>query len=111
MVTFFVLIGCLLESKEAIQPNFVFPSGMFSITLIRLNGSYYMQWTQVVEVFLLVARSLLIFFFSFFLRNKFTYLNDELPPTMDPKYADWRVEDAQIQNCLFNSMESRMCCG
>ena len=42
--------------------------------------------------------------------KKFTYLNDELPPTMDPKYADWRVEDAQIRNCLFNSMESRMCC-
>ena len=47
--------------------------------------------------------------FSFGLKN-FTYLNDDLPPTMVPKYADWRVEDAQIRNCLCNSMESRICC-
>jgi len=60
LFTFFVLIGCLLESKEGIQPNFLFPFDMLSITLIRLKGSYYVQWAQAVEVFLLIVRSLLI---------------------------------------------------
>ena len=55
-----VLIGCLLESKEGIQPNFLFPFDMLSITLIRLKGSYYAQWAQVIEDFLLIVRSLLI---------------------------------------------------
>ena len=38
-----------------------------------------------------------LFRFSFGRKN-FTYLNDDLPPTMIPKYADWRVEDAQIKS-------------
>ena len=29
---------------------------------------------------------------------------------MDSKYADWRVEDAQIRSCLWHSMESKINC-
>jgi len=29
---------------------------------------------------------------------------------MDSKYADWRVEDAQIRSFLWNSMESKISC-
>lgn len=63
----------------------------FSITSICLNGSNYeamsnyAQWAQAVEVFLLG-------------RKEFNYLIDDHPPTADPKYADWRVEDAQIRS-------------
>ncbi len=36
--------------------------------------------------------------FFFFCRKEFNYLIDDHPPTADPKYADWRVEDAQIRS-------------
>ena len=50
---------------------------MLSITLICLNGSYAMGSNSSG--------------FSFDRKN-FNYLNDDLPPTMDPKY-DWKVKD------------------
>ena len=34
----------------------------------------------------------------------------ELHVSTDSKYADWRAEDAQIRNCLWNSMESKISC-
>ena len=34
---------------------------------------------------------------------------DPLVPT-DPKFADWRAEDAQIRSCLWNSMEFKISC-
>ena len=43
-------------------------------------------------------------------RKNFAYLNDDFSPTMDPKCADWRVEDAQIRSYLWNSMESKKSC-
>ena len=70
---------------------------MLSITSIRLNGSNYAQWAQSVEVFLLG-------------RTKFDYMIKEpLVPT-DPKFANWRAEDAQIRRSLWNSMESKISC-
>ncbi|KAK4538990.1 hypothetical protein RGQ29_032077, partial [Quercus rubra] len=65
---------------------------MFSITSICLNGS---NWAQVVEVFLLG-------------RKKFDYVIKEPPVPTDPKFADWRAEDAQIRSCLWNNMESKI---
>ena len=70
---------------------------MLSITSIRLNGSNYAQWAQAVEVFLLG-------------RKKFDYVIKEPPVPTDPKFADWRVEDAQIRSCLWNSKVSKISC-
>ena len=36
-------------------------------------------------------------------------IKEPLVPT-DPKFADWRAEDAQIMSCLWNSMESKISC-
>ena len=54
---------------------------MLSITSIRLNGSNYAQWAQAVEVFLLG-------------RKKFANVIKEPPVPTDPKFANWRAEDA-----------------
>ena len=34
----------------------------------------------------------------------------EPPVPIDPKFADWRAEDAQIRSCLWNSMEPKISC-
>ena len=34
----------------------------------------------------------------------------EPPIPTEPKFADWRVEDAQIRSFLWNSMESKISC-
>ena len=87
-----------MESKDSAQPPnyFLFPY-MLLITSIRLNGSNYAQWAQAVEVFLLG-------------RKKFDYVIKEPPIPTEPKFADWRVEDAQIRSFLWNSMESKISC-
>ena len=43
-------------------------------------------------------------------RTKFDYVISEPPVPTVSKYADWRAEDAQIRNCLWNSMESKISC-
>ena len=87
-----------MESKDSAQPPSYFLSpDMLSITSIRLNGTNYAQWAQVVELFLLG-------------RKKFDYVIKEPPVPTNPKFADWRVEDAQIRSCLWNSMESKISC-
>ena len=87
-----------MESKDSAQPpNYFLSPDMLSITSIRLNGSNYAQWAQAVEVFLLG-------------RKKFDYVIKEPPVPTDPKFADWRAEDAQIRSCLWNSMESKISC-
>ena len=87
-----------MESKDSAQPpNYFLSPDMLSITSIRLNGSNYAQWAQAVEVFLLG-------------RKKFDYMIKEPPVPIDPKFADWRAEDAQIRSCLWNSIESKISC-
>ena len=87
-----------METKDSVQsPNYFLSPYMLSITSICLNGSNYAQWAQVVEVFLLG-------------RKKFDYVINEPPVPTDPKFADWRAEDAQIRSCLWNSMESKISC-
>ena len=84
-----------METKDSVQPpNLFLFLDMSSITSIRLNGCNYAQWAQAVEVFLLG-------------RKKFDYIS-EPPVSTDSKFADWRVEDAQIRSCLWNSMESKI---
>ena len=34
----------------------------------------------------------------------------EPPVPTDPKFADWRAEDAQIRSCLWSSMKSKISC-
>ena len=85
-----------MESKDSAQPpNYLLSPDILSITSIRLNGSNYAQWAQAVEVFLLG-------------RKKFDYVIKEPPIPTEPKFADWRVEDAQIRSFLWNSMESKI---
>ena len=43
-------------------------------------------------------------------RKKFDYVINDPPVSTDSKYADWRVEDAQIRSCLQNSMKSKISC-
>ena len=87
-----------MESKDSAQPpNYFLSPNMLSITSIRLNGSNYAQWAQAVEVFLLG-------------RKKFDYVINEPPVPIDPKFANWRAEDAQIRSCLWNSKESKISC-
>ena len=43
-------------------------------------------------------------------RKEFDYVISEPPVSADSKYTDWRVEDAQIRSCLWNSMESKIIC-
>ena len=87
-----------MESKDSAQPpNYILSPNMLSITSIRLNGSNYAQWAQAVEVFLLS-------------RKKFDYVIKEPPVPTNPKFADWRAEDAQIRSCLWNSMEPKISC-
>ena len=77
-----------MESKDSAQPpNYILSPNMLSITSIRLNGSNYAQWAQAVEVFLLG-------------RKKFNYVIKGPPIPTDPKFTDWRAEDAQIRSCL-----------
>ena len=84
-----------MKSKGSAQPpNYFLSPDMLSITSIRLNGSNY---AQAVEVFLLG-------------RKKFDYVIKEPPVPTDPKFADWRAEDAQIRSCLWNNMESKINC-
>ena len=94
----FVLQIAIMESKDNAQPpNYFLSPDMLSITSIRLNGSNYAQQAQTVEVSLLA-------------RKKFDYVIKEPPVPTDPKFADWKVEDAQIRSCLWNSMESKISC-
>ena len=87
-----------MESKDSAQPpNYFLSPDMLSITSIRLNGSNYAQWAQVVEVFLLG-------------RKKFNYVLKEPTIPTDLKFADWRAEDAQIRSCLWNSMDFKFSC-
>ena len=65
--------------------------------LYNLNGSNYAQWVQAIEVFLLG-------------RKKFDYVISEPSVPTDPKFANWRAEDAQIRSCLWNSMQSKISC-
>ena len=57
---------------------------MPSITSIHLNGSDYTEWDQVVEIFIFGRKKNL---------------------SWSSKYADWRVENVQILNCLHNSVD------
>ena len=41
-------------------------------------------------------------------RKKFDYVISEPPVSTDSKFADWRIEDAQIRICLWNGMESKI---
>ena len=87
-----------MESKDSAQPpNYFLSPNMLSITSIRLNGSNYAQWAQALEVFLLG-------------RKKFDYVINKPPVPIDPKFADWRADDAQSRSCLWNSMESKINC-
>ena len=43
-------------------------------------------------------------------RKKFDYVISEPPGPTDPKFANWRAEDAQIRSHLWNSMESKINC-
>ena len=64
-----------MESKDSAQPpNYFLSPDMLSITSIRLNGSNYAQWAQVVEVFLLG-------------RKKFNYVLKEPTIPTDLKFV------------------------
>ena len=87
-----------MESKDSVQPpNYFLSLDMLSTTFICLNGSNYAQWAQAVEVFL-------------FGRKKFDYVISEPPIPTNPKFVDWKAEDAQIRSCFWNSMESKISC-
>ncbi|ESQ38506.1 hypothetical protein EUTSA_v10029155mg, partial [Eutrema salsugineum] len=61
---------------------------------IKLNGSNYALWSQVVEMYISG-------------KDKLGYINGELapPPTTYPSYRKWRTENAIVKGWLINSME------
>lgn len=81
------------SSKKAFLTHISYESTGGSIG-IKLNGSNYALWSQVVEMYISG-------------KDKLGYINGELapPPTTDPSYRKWRTENAIVKGWLINSME------
>ena len=65
-----------------------------SITVIRLNGCNYAPWAKFVEVYMMA--------------HGWIHMTNALPDRKDPSYATWKVEDARIRLCMWNSLEPQI---
>ena len=61
---------------------------------IKLDGTNYALWSQVVEMYIAG-------------RDKLGYLNGELtlPASTDPSFQKWRIENAIVKGWLINSLD------
>ena len=64
---------------------------------IKLDGSNYALWSQVVEMYISG-------------RDKLGYINGDSPqpPETDPSFRKWRTENAIVKGWLINSMDSSL---
>jgi hypothetical protein len=61
---------------------------------IRLDGSNYGLWSQVVEIYISG-------------KDKLGYINGDYPqpPKTNPFFRKWRTENAMVKGWLINSMD------
>ncbi|KAG6638852.1 hypothetical protein CIPAW_10G061100 [Carya illinoinensis] len=61
---------------------------------IKLDGSNYALWFQVVEMYI-------------FEKYKLGYINEDYPPPPEtnPSFCKWRTENAMVKGWLINSMD------
>jgi len=86
-----------LTSSEGIsKPSPIVPvsKSTLQITIHKLNGKNYLEWSQSVR---LVIDG----------KGKLGYLNGEIQPPAadDPKFLQWRSENSIVTTWLINSME------
>jgi hypothetical protein len=64
---------------------------------IRLDGSNYGLWSQVVEIY--ISR-----------KDKLGYINGDYPqpPETNPFFRKWRTENAMVKGWLINSMDQSL---
>ncbi|KAI4347872.1 hypothetical protein L6164_008649 [Bauhinia variegata] len=64
---------------------------------IKLDGSNYALWSQVVEMYISG-------------KDKLGYINGDLPPPSqtDPTFRRWRTDNAIVKGWLINSMDSSL---
>ena len=64
---------------------------------IKLNGTNYALWSQIVEMYISG-------------KDKLGYINGDLPqpPQTDPAFRKWRTENAIVKGWLINSMDSSL---
>ena len=65
--------------------------------IIKLDGSNYALWSQVVEMFISE-------------RDKLGYINGDLPQpaSTDPLFRRWRIENTIVKGWLINTMDSSL---
>ena len=68
-----------------------------TVLSIKLDGSNYALWSQVVEMYILG-------------KDKLGYINGDLPQPLEtgPSFRKWRIENAIVNGWLINSMESSL---
>ncbi|XP_024024721.1 uncharacterized protein LOC112092526 [Morus notabilis] len=83
-----------IEWKELPFPAVSFSDHSLQITIQKLNGKNYLEWSQFVR---LVIDG----------KGKLGHLNGEVKPpaTNDPKYRQWRSENSLVTDWLINSMD------
>ncbi|KAL6330440.1 hypothetical protein AAG906_040370 [Vitis piasezkii] len=66
-----------------------------ALIIIKLDGSHYALWSQVVEMFISE-------------RDKLGYINGDLPQpaSTDPLFRIWRIENTIVKGWLINTMDS-----
>lgn len=78
--------------------DFITPTTFFNRSnRIKLDGSNYALWSQVVEMYISG-------------RDKLGYINGDYPqpPEIDPSFRRWRTENAIVKGGLLNSMASSL---
>lgn len=70
-----------------------FDGNPIMITNHKLNGSNYLSWSRVVEMFI-VGRG----------KDDYLYETMTIPPPTDPRFRQWRSENSMIMSWLISSM-------
>ncbi|RVW24901.1 hypothetical protein CK203_079484 [Vitis vinifera] len=84
----------MTEALTKVQPPTLTTEPSTALIGIKLDGTNYALWSQVVEMYISG-------------KDKLGYINGDIPqpPLTDPTFRKWRTDDAIVKGWLINSMD------
>ena len=91
---FFEFTTKMTEALTKVQPPTLTTEPSTALIGIKLDGTNYALWSQVVEMYISG-------------KDKLGYINGDIPqpPSTDPTFRKWRTDNAIVKGWLINSMD------
>ncbi|RVX03529.1 hypothetical protein CK203_027783 [Vitis vinifera] len=91
---FFGFTAKMTKALTKVQPPTLTTEPSTALIGIKLDGTNYALWSQVVEMYISS-------------KDKLGYINGDIPqpPSTDPTFRKWRTDNAIVKGWLINSMD------